>query len=623
MHPHDHPIWQDINFTPEWLWTAIKHRGEYGGQQGCTARVQTVEGASSFRHPLTSAPNTALTDNGAPWMAEEDTLIHYQHSPLGSADGFTAADVAQLLGRTVNGVKSRWHRELKGIAESLPPQNLAQLVARGKQLALQKGQSRQAAQSVGRPAVQLVPAPPPLQPVYTASGASAASLPPASSAAQTAPEASTTARPFPAASTLVFENSSAQLQIKVPAATSQQPSLLSLAAAAAARQNATSSQQSVAFFGQHLRSSTPGASAGAAASHQLQALSPGGFLVGAPPSEALHPEAYQPDLPLQQQRRASPSGDLLSGTQGLARSRGSPEGFAPQLGAFPGSSGAEPAEHMPQALQQRHPGIFAQLPSVHHTGLGPQQAQQQPYAQLARQYDALQATFNRGSLQSAAMSLERGSFGERQSPQSSLWGRPRPLPQIDADQQQSLREMLLQQRYHSAFSRPEPFQPAQQITAAAGGPIRRRAGAGRLFAVSPPGYPPPDPLLMAGMAANGESWANEDGCHWWRCPGSRKRGFCGVYIYGTPAKVKGSVTPYRQHAGPWRNLGTDRCNSAARQGNCPCLVGRTPEDSGRFICTCKFGDEFPDPAPKAPTPAPEAEPEEAGAGGEAEPAEEP
>jgi len=142
----DYPLWQDINFTPDWVYQRIQKRSAVG-----QAPI-----SPALYHPLPSASGSpalwGITDKA--WNEEEDALVMYAQSSDGKREGLTYKNVAAALGRsecsrawtgymlavgrTVGAVKSRWFREIKPWRESVPAYQANKKIQEGKRLAFEK-----------------------------------------------------------------------------------------------------------------------------------------------------------------------------------------------------------------------------------------------------------------------------------------------------------------------------------------------------------------------------------------------------------------------------------------------------------------------------------------------------
>ena len=132
QYPAEHPLWSDINFTPEWLYQSIRQEAAAASRP---APRQTITGPRRFAkhcaagcvlwqvnhlHTLlffilkinscigvlaaarAAAPSGLGRTSGLHWSSVEDDMILYAHSDLGRAENFLAEAVDKLLLRWVH-----------------------------------------------------------------------------------------------------------------------------------------------------------------------------------------------------------------------------------------------------------------------------------------------------------------------------------------------------------------------------------------------------------------------------------------------------------------------------------------------------------------------------------------
>jgi len=108
QYPHDHPLWADINFTPEWLYQSVQQEAAESARARSTGAhlhhsfaVHTKQSllltrcaTVAARTPLagTRGLRSALT-----WSAVEDEMVHYCFSPIAPAEGMSADKMDKLL----------------------------------------------------------------------------------------------------------------------------------------------------------------------------------------------------------------------------------------------------------------------------------------------------------------------------------------------------------------------------------------------------------------------------------------------------------------------------------------------------------------------------------------------
>ncbi len=131
QYPADHPLWSDINFTPEWLYQSIRQEaaaasrpaprltitGPYRFAEHCAAGCVLWQVSHLHTLPISepkisscigvlaaaraAAPAGLGRASGLHWSSVEDDMILYAHSDLGRAEKVLAEAVDKLLLRWV------------------------------------------------------------------------------------------------------------------------------------------------------------------------------------------------------------------------------------------------------------------------------------------------------------------------------------------------------------------------------------------------------------------------------------------------------------------------------------------------------------------------------------------
>ncbi|KAK9831494.1 hypothetical protein WJX81_002371 [Elliptochloris bilobata] len=110
QYPADHPLWADVNFTPDWLYKGIQQEAAEASRARNTARA--------------SAPGGLGTKSQLHFSAAEDEIILYAHSTYGAADRMTLDAVDRILLRPVGSTEARWHSTLSHTARTLSAEEL-------------------------------------------------------------------------------------------------------------------------------------------------------------------------------------------------------------------------------------------------------------------------------------------------------------------------------------------------------------------------------------------------------------------------------------------------------------------------------------------------------------------
>lgn len=76
----DHPLWRDVNFTPDWIYNRIQ-------QQAAAAVEMAYEGPEH------------LPGADQPWTEDEDSLLLFARTNHGRGEGLSYQIVATALGR--------------------------------------------------------------------------------------------------------------------------------------------------------------------------------------------------------------------------------------------------------------------------------------------------------------------------------------------------------------------------------------------------------------------------------------------------------------------------------------------------------------------------------------------
>ncbi|GMH42549.1 hypothetical protein BSKO_10468 [Bryopsis sp. KO-2023] len=115
----DHPLWRDVNFTPDWVYVRI--------QQQAASPID-----------ITNETQETLPGADQPWTGDEDSLLLFARTDNGRGEGLSYQSVATALGRTMGAVKSRWFREVRPWHEKEAEEKVNAKIEQGRKLAIEK-----------------------------------------------------------------------------------------------------------------------------------------------------------------------------------------------------------------------------------------------------------------------------------------------------------------------------------------------------------------------------------------------------------------------------------------------------------------------------------------------------
>ncbi|XRA97035.1 ethylene-responsive transcription factor [Pycnococcus provasolii] len=178
---HDHPLWNDLSFCPEDCHVVVKRRklknrtlgsvavdivGEQLSLDAQTIDLNTIvydpSAAAQFansalaqqaalaaqlpqqrlaapyqegggRNPPPPPPMPPANEKSVPWSSDEDAVVAYIHSEHGRQhENYTL--VGEVLGRTPNAVKCRWHAAIKARVADMGPRAASEYQSFGMQV---------------------------------------------------------------------------------------------------------------------------------------------------------------------------------------------------------------------------------------------------------------------------------------------------------------------------------------------------------------------------------------------------------------------------------------------------------------------------------------------------------
>jgi len=115
LYPPGHPLWSDINFSPEELHQLLRKEAPLPAQ----AQLQTSWQPLLHQQPVyqqqqLSRATPPKSDTGAElgsrWSREDDALLHYLQTNESKQQGVTVEAVAAAINRTAMACKTRWQR---------------------------------------------------------------------------------------------------------------------------------------------------------------------------------------------------------------------------------------------------------------------------------------------------------------------------------------------------------------------------------------------------------------------------------------------------------------------------------------------------------------------------------
>lgn len=102
-YPKNHPIWKDINFTPDWIYQKILEEPEQTHhqhqQQQSKKKPSSTNNTHNTKPRETTYRNTNSSTNERYWSKDEDLVLIYLQSKQGMKDGMTFPIVANALKR--------------------------------------------------------------------------------------------------------------------------------------------------------------------------------------------------------------------------------------------------------------------------------------------------------------------------------------------------------------------------------------------------------------------------------------------------------------------------------------------------------------------------------------------